>query len=83
MRQKSALKIAAFRVSDWWRSRPRGACGGINLFNTHLSLEEALAGTEIPGCGGKRDTIPNTTLSPPRMSPGCEAVWPRGKALGW
>ena len=40
--------------------------GWLNLLNAELSQsEEVLARTEMPGGRGKRETIPNTTLSPP------------------
>ena len=40
--------------------------GWLNLLNAELSQsEEVLARTEMPGGRGRRETIPNTTLSPP------------------
>ena len=35
------------------------------LLVTLVVSEKVQVGTEIPGGGGKRETIPNATLSPP------------------
>ena len=54
-----SLSVSLNVVAGW-------LVGWLNLLNAELSQsEEVLARTEMPGGRGKRETIPNTTLSPP------------------
>ena len=72
--------VGTFSMYLWWSlfsciysCQPLDVVGGLNLFNAELPLLRYWQGTKVRGGGGKRETIPNLTTSPPRMTP----------ALGW